>query len=276
MSEAASPLAQRYLRQDMEEPQRLEALGGQIVVFTTRCPGNPDDNEDAAAVIDLDGKSGVLLVADGMGGGAAGEEASRRVVQSIQSAATKAAAEDIALRTVILNGIEAANRSILDVGIGAASTLAAVEFQGEVIRPYHVGDAAVVVCGQRGKIKLRTVSHGPVGHAVAAGMIDDDEALNHEDLHLVSNVVGAEDMRIEIGPSLRLARYDTVLLATDGLYDNLSVAEIVQRVRKGPLLRCVKQLVAEVHERMQSPAAGTPSKPDDLTLIAFRLGRSRK
>ena len=45
------------------------------------------------------------------------------------------------LRGAILNGIEAANRSIRELGCGAATTLALVEIQDRTIRPYHVGDS---------------------------------------------------------------------------------------------------------------------------------------
>ncbi len=57
--------------------------------------------------------------------------------------------------------------------------------------------------------------------------------MHHEERHLVSNVVGTDDMRIELGPPLKLARYDTVLLASDGLLDNLYTDEIVELIRKG-------------------------------------------
>ena len=48
-----------------------------------------------------------------------------------------------------------------------------------------------------------------------------------------SNLVGDEENGIEIGPHLRLAPYDTVILGSDGLFDNLPIAEIVERARSG-------------------------------------------
>ncbi len=36
-------------------------------------------------------------------------------------------------------------------------------------------------------------------------MLDEDEAMNHEDRHVVSNMIGAEDMHIELGPVVKLA-----------------------------------------------------------------------
>jgi serine/threonine protein phosphatase PrpC len=77
-------------------------------------------------------------------------------------------------------------------------------------------------------------------------------------------------MRIEIGAKLKLAPRDTLLLASDGLADNLHTDEIVARIRKGPLKRAVGRLVQEAHSRMDRSTNGSPHKPDDLTLIAFR------
>ena len=146
--------AKTYAGRDMDAPETYAALGGNVVVFTTRCPGKSSSNEDAAAVIPQSGTRGVLVVADGMGGAAAGEQASRLAVECIQNAAAEAKDTDALLRTTILNGIERANRSILELGIGAATTLVAMEIEDGVVRPYHVGDSTAIIVGQRGKVKL--------------------------------------------------------------------------------------------------------------------------
>ena len=75
----------------------------------------------------------------------------------------------------------------------------------------------VLVTGGLGKIKLLTVSHSPVGMALESGLLDEAEAMHHEERHIVSNVVGSAGMRIEIGAKRKLAPRDTVLLASDGL-----------------------------------------------------------
>jgi hypothetical protein len=61
-------------------------------------------------------------------------------------------------------------------------------------------------------------------------------------------------------------------LASDGLFDNFYVEEIVARIRKGPLPGAVCRLAHDARQRMTEPADGQPSKPDDLTIIAFRPG----
>ena len=174
------------------------------------------------------------------------------------------------LRTAILNGIEAANQTVRDLGTGAATTMALVEIQDRTIRPYHVGDSAILVTGQRGKLKLQTIPHSPIGYAVEAGLMKEEDAIHHESRHVISNVIGSDQMRIEIGPPIEMAPRDTLLLASDGLFDNLLPDEIVEAVRRGPLDEAVGELVAIAQQRMAAQQGTAPSKPDDLTVIAYR------
>jgi len=256
---------------DRAAPIACDVAGGVAVLFSARSPDKQTANEDSAALIPVDETSCVLVVADGLGGERAGHEASRLAVSTIAEVVRRAAdAGETALRAAILDGIETANETILRLGIGAATTLAVAEIAAGEVRPYHVGDSMILVTGGLGKIKLLTVSHAPVALAVESGLIDEREAMHHEHRHIVSNVVGSETMRIEIGAKLKLAPRDTLLLASDGLADNLHTDEIVGRIRKGPLKRAVGRLVKEARGRMDQSTNGSPHKPDDLTLIAFR------
>jgi serine/threonine protein phosphatase PrpC len=63
-----------------------------------------------------------------------------------------------------------------------------------------------------------------------------------------------------------------VILATDGLPDNLHTEEIVELIRKGPIERLPKALADLARHRMKNPGNDHPSKPDDLTFIVFRPG----
>jgi len=128
----------------------------------------------------------------------------------------------------------------------------------------------IQVVGQRGRVKLQTISHSPVGYAVEAGVLDENDAMSHEDRHVVSNVLGSPEMRIELGPTMRLAARDTLVLATDGLFDNLQTDEITEYVRKGKLSNVVDRMSSICRQRMLQPSAGDPSKPDDLTFVVFR------
>jgi serine/threonine protein phosphatase PrpC len=250
----------------------LHRIGrGMAAVFSASCPGREGVNEDAAALIPLDEGSAVLAVADGLGSTPLADHAASLAVRSLVEALERVERERSVLRTAILNGIERASQAVARLGTGAATTLTVAEVQENAVRSYHVGDSLLLVVGQRGRIKFQSVAHSPVGFAFESGLLDEREALHHADRHLVSNVLGARDMRIEMGPVLHLAARDTLLLASDGLSDNLSEHEIVERARKAPLDEAARRLVADARRRMSAPTPGDPSKPDDLTLILFRL-----
>lgn len=267
--------------------QLVSACGGECALYTHRSPFKETFNQDVAAVVQHSRTSGAIVVADGLGGMVAGEVAAEIAVSSVRASierlrvpdrrssrsrkANQTTADD--LRTAILEGLEHANERILRESFGSATTIAIVEIVNGAIRSYHVGDSMVLVCGLRGKLKHLTVCHSPVGFLVKSGLIDEDQAMHHEERHLVSNVIGSPDMRIESGPQLPMAARDTVLVATDGLFDNLHVAEIVERIRKGPLKEGVERLARDATERMLCPVEGLPSKPDDLTIVAFRRGQ---
>jgi len=263
----SSPQGRLVTGVSLEEPERLSVAGGNAVLFTTAAPGR-ELNEDAAGMFPL-GPSGVLAVADGVGGHPAGESASRKVLECLWDALLAADPAADSLRTPILDGIEAANRALTLRGTGAATTLAVVEVRGRELRTFHVGDAAILLVGQRGRIKLQTVAHSPVGYAQEAGLLDEREALQHDERHLISNAVGTIDMRIEIGSPVTMAPRDTLLLATDGVLDNMRQQEIVDAIRAGPLDRSVETIRTTCRKRMLDEHGG-PSKPDDATLVVFR------
>ncbi|WP_425397169.1 PP2C family protein-serine/threonine phosphatase [Aeoliella sp.] len=262
--------AKLYTASDMDAPDAVVVAGRRVAVVSQRSPGKETANEDSAAVIPWGNESAVLVVADGLGGQALGEQASALAVRRIRLSLQQADPSFAMLRSAILNGIEAANRDVLDLGRGAATTLAVVEVTGSTIRPYHVGDSGILAFGQRGKMKLQTTAHSPVGYGVEAGLIDETDAMHHEDRHVVSNVVGTPDLRIEIGPERKLAARDTLLLASDGLFDNLHLPEIVELARKGPVHKACEALRSTARSRMETPVDGQPSKADDLTIVVCR------
>jgi serine/threonine protein phosphatase PrpC len=256
--------------QDMARVNCYRLAGGTSVLCSRRSPDKSSGNEDAAAVIPIDAQRAVLAVADGLGGQPAGQQASRLALKVLRAALILARRQNTLLRTAIMDGLESANRKLLEQGVGAGTTVAVVEIDNGRARTYHVGDSAILVVGQRGRRKLLTTSHSPVGYAQEAGLLDEEEALEHRDRHIVSNILGAPEMSIQVGSSQALARRDTLLLASDGLFDNLRVEEITDLIRKGPLTSAIERLVTMVTERMTAPNPDQPCKPDDLTVLAWR------
>ena len=259
-----------------DAPEKLDISigGGSLVAFSCPAPDKETTNEDAVAAIPYGPDAAVLIIADGAGGLPAGRRATRLAVRSLEKslieAMSEATSETMLLRTAILNGIEAANQAVLSLASGSATTMTVVTIEGLLARTYQVGDSEAMVVGQRGRIKSQPMAHSPTGFAVEAGFLDQRAALHHEERHLVSNFIGTTDMHIDMGIDVKLKPRDTVLLASDGLTDNIHVQEIVDMIRKGPLSAAIDSMSSLARRRMSVESKHQPSKPDDLSVILFR------
>ncbi len=248
----------------------IDVGGGALFAYTSRSPDKETENEDTVAVIPWGPQAAVLVVADGAGGLPAGKRASMTAVQSLAASLQVSLEKTVLLRTAVLNGIEAANDAVRDLGNGSATTLTIVTIEGRLARAYQIGDSEALVVGQRGLIKMQTTAHSPTGFAVEAGFLDQREALHHEDRHLVSNLIGTPDMSIDVGAEVTLAQRDTVIVASDGVTDNVHIDELVELARKGSLESAANAVIDKAARRMTVERRGMPSKPDDLSLILFR------
>jgi serine/threonine protein phosphatase PrpC len=269
-----------FLDQRMARPIAQPMLRGQAAVFSARCPGKDTPNEDALALVPLPPVSAAMILADGMGGGRAGEAASRATVEIIAAAlapleelAAQRQMEESTLRAAVLNGIEQANAQVKSQANGSATTLVVVAIHDGAARSFHVGDSLAMLIGGRGRVKLATVPHSPVGLGVEAGLLDAADAMHHEDRHLVLNMLGSDAMRIEMSSPIALAARDRLLLASDGLTDNLTDAQIIEVIRTGQPTTAAERLAEAALQRMTQPQTGQPSKPDDLSFILFHPAR---
>lgn len=253
--------------QDDLKPRAVSFAGGNVVGASTHSPARAW-NEDAGAVIPLGPREGVLAVADGAGGHAGSEAVAAAALDAFERSLRQEGSGSLFER--VCTAVEAAHRAASRSDPDAGTTLVCAVIEGDRFRTVHAGDSGVLLFGQRGKRKFETVAHSPVGYAQEAGVLSEQEALHHEDRHLVSSLLGFEDHHIEMSRVHEIAVRDTLLLASDGLLDNLSVEEIVEIARQGSLLNAVQNLVACAQMRMVTPEAGQPSKPDDLTVLAYR------
>lgn len=256
-------------RSVMQEARCFETSQYLIAAYSCRSPTKETVNEDAAAIIPINDEDLVLIVADGVGGLPRGEHASATALSAVRAEVNSAKRTQKEIREAVLQGMEKANSTLLNDGVGSATTLAVVEIHNNNIRSYHAGDSLVLSCGQRGKRKLETIAHSPVGYAFESGILTEHDAFHHEERHLVSNIVGSASMHISVCANATMEKKDTLIVATDGLFDNVQKEEIVEIIRKGPLEECSQTLIELAQERMASNIH--PYKADDMTFIMLRL-----
>jgi len=193
-----------------------------------RRPGN----EDAFCVRpDL----GLYLVADGMGGHAAGEVASRLAVDVIEAfiADTHEADQNRTWpfpydTTLSLDGnrlkaaFRLANRRLAsamagdDALRGMATTAAAILIGKKAPVVAHVGDSRVYLW-RGGRLQQLTQDHSWVGEQVRAGMLSDADARRHPWRNVVTRALaGGDDPEVEVSETA-LETGDQLLLCSDGL-----------------------------------------------------------
>lgn len=256
---------------DAAELYRLGS--GTVSIFSARSPDRRRVNEDAAALIPVGKSAAVLAVADGVGGLPAGAEAAATVIAALMRHVGMAGGNVSGLRDAILTAVEDANRRILSRGAGSATTLALAELHADSVRTYHVGDSIILLTNRHGAIKTETLAHSPIGYAVESGLLSNTAAVRHGERYLVSNVIGSPDLHVSVGALIPFAAHDTLLIATDGLTDNVGKRRIVELIRNGSLEACSKTLTDMARRRMAGRSK--TARPDDLTLILYRRDTPR-
>jgi PPM family protein phosphatase len=176
----------------------------------------------------IDNLGRFFIVADGMGGHAGGEEASRIATQSIQEFLEKHWSEDLDPEPLLKEALIQANRSIVqnqrispergDMG----TTVVVVIFPKEQ-QPWcaHVGDSRLYRL-RDDKLEQVTEDHTWVAQAVNAGILMPDQARLHPWRHVLAQCLGREDLEhTEIQP-LDIQSGDALLLCSDGLTEEVT------------------------------------------------------
>jgi protein phosphatase len=170
---------------------------------------------------------GVFVVADGMGGHAAGELASGTIVNSIaQKALEELFPQHISqgggqnLEAWLREAVETANKAVFDLrksaGTDMGSTLVSAVLEGNHLYVAHVGDSRIYIINAK-KIQQITTDHSLVERLVATNQISREEARYHPQRNVIYRTIGDKG-RVEVDASTHiLAINDHLLLCSDGL-----------------------------------------------------------
>jgi PPM family protein phosphatase len=222
-------------------------------------------NEDALFLSD---EQRLYVVADGMGGHAAGEVASRVAVEAIaEFVALTGGNQEITwpfglddsisyegnrLKTAVRH----ANTRVLEATResaeyeGMATTVAAVLVDGDVANLAHVGDSRIYLWSG-GEFGLLTRDHSWVNEQIENGAISPEQARSHPLRNVVTRALGGRsDLVVDI-QSRRMAKGDMLLLCSDGLTTMVpdeDIAEILKQ-SEGDVARAAQALVSTANER---------------------------
>jgi PPM family protein phosphatase len=189
-------------------------------------------NQDAFCVDDPEGR--FFIVADGMGGHAGGEEASRLATGAIRDFIAAHWRKDLEPAALLREAFIRANQSILQSQKispeqGDMGTTAVVILFSEEQGPWcaHVGDSRLYRF-RDAKLEQVTEDHTWVAQAVRARILTLDQVRLHPWRHVLSQCLGREELtQIEIQP-IDLRSGDTLLLCSDGLTEEVTDEGIAQ------------------------------------------------
>lgn len=178
-----------------------------------------ESNQDAVAPKDDGTTDGILIaaVADGMGGAAAGDVASR-VALAAAIAPSPQDQPDPGERVQFANEavIQAEAEDMARRGMGTTLTLAMFHPEGHVDIG-HVGDSRLYLF-RSGKLSQVTEDHSFVGELVRAGKLNPTEAMHHPRRNIITRVLGMPGV-VADRITLHLEPDDRVLICSDGLTD---------------------------------------------------------
>ncbi|OGO93761.1 MAG: hypothetical protein A3F10_06205 [Coxiella sp. RIFCSPHIGHO2_12_FULL_42_15] len=241
--------------------------------YSQKHPQKIKVNEDTLGLM-IDGKQCFLAVADGVGGSPNGEIASQLAISNLIHSLKKGEklSTDLShFRQPVLTSIETSNEKLIHEYVGARTTLTSCIIIDDILQSIQIGDSCLINCGQKGLLKHKTLEHSPVGFAVAAGLLTEKQAITHPGRHIVANVVGDPDMHMDIGPRYRLAEHDTILLGSDGLFDNFLIETLIEIIRKETMEEVMTKLTQACQPMRDENKLDKFHKLDDVSFIVCRL-----
>ena len=248
-----------------------------------------EHNEDAFLVVDLSSdnaslqpevrthragpRGSLFMVADGLGGAAAGEIASELAVNTVyeelrQNWVHGDSVAPEAFAAALKRAGESANSAIFSFalehpeyrGLGTTATIAGL--LGDTLYVAQVGDSRGYVV-RDGVARQITKDQSLMQRLIEAGELTPDEAERSERRNIILQALGPEPaVKIDL-TFQKLRRGDTLVLCTDGLSGLVKKDEIAEVVSRQPdLTEVCRELIERANEN---------GGPDNITVIAVRF-----
>ena len=224
-----------------------------------------NNNEDSGFI----GKH-FLLVADGMGGHAAGELASSTTVAIVaQVDNSKDKLEDLESKLIEIPKVitkelkNAINKDSSRVGMG--TTLTAAVIQENQLKVSHVGDSRAYLVRNK-QISQITKDQTYIQSLIDNKEITESEAKNHPQRSLLLQAIDGITESIPVITSTEILENDKIVLCSDGLTNVVTDEEILEIVNQFDYVGAVSALIEKALEN---------GGPDNITVIVADLQKEK-
>jgi protein phosphatase len=224
-----------------------------------------NNNEDSGFI----GKH-FLLVADGMGGHAAGELASSTTVAVVaQVDNNKEKFEDLESKLIEIPKVitkelkNAINKDSSRAGMG--TTLTAAVVQENQLKVSHVGDSRAYLVRNK-QISRITKDQTYIQSLIENNEITESEAKNHPQRSLLLQAIDGITESIPVITSIEILENDKIVLCSDGLTNVVTDEEILEIVNQFDYVGAVSALIEKALEN---------GGPDNITVIVADLQKEK-
>ncbi len=217
-----------------------------------------------------DNKKGIFIVADGMGGHAGGEIASKMCIDTIKNGiAEKIVSAEMEITKVRMTLVQITNQAstlIYERALehpdlrGMGTTATCLIIRGDQAFFSHVGDSRCYLFRQKLLYQL-TEDHSFVQEQIKSGVIDEEQASSHYLRNVITRSVGYQEEEEVDSGNLKIEKDDIFLLCSDGLYGKVSDEEIADYL-KFPMMTSASKLVSLANAR---------GGEDNITIVLVKI-----
>ena len=201
----------------------------------------------------------IFIVADGMGGGQAGEVASQMAVELVADkfaarVSQKRIATQQGFEKALGGAVEEANRTVFQKGQnkddlrGMGTTITAAAVCGTSAIFAQLGDSRAYLL-RDSDVRQMTKDQSLVAQMVAMGKLRPEEAKTHPRRNVILQALGVQPRVDVVITSTELRKGDRLVLCSDGLWGKVEVEEIKEFVERFPPQTACESLVRLANER---------------------------
>lgn len=228
--------------------------------------GERERNEDYTGVVELRGRT-VFLLADGLGGHARGDYASRFVVEEIKRLLMEQS--DLCIEQCIQKSQDKLlieQKRLHEEG-AMKTTITVLDIWDGYAQFFHVGDSRIYFF-HKNKYTLRSTDHSVPQMLYMSGRIREKDIRHHQDRSKLIKVMGMEwnAPKYDVSKKLKLVNGDAFLLCSDGFWELIEEKQMVKMLKKSS---STKEWLSMMEQEVLKNGTGT--NMDNYSAIAVKI-----